>query len=88
MSFLNNYLQELIQKRSTGLVGIEDSADGSAMLKNTLLVITAAPEDTGRRGTIVIVLLLKVQTHKKLSLIASLTEVLLFYFSRCCAMRY
>lgn len=38
----------MIQKCSTGLVGIEDSADGSAMLRSTLLVITAAHEDTGR----------------------------------------
>ncbi|KAK5858447.1 hypothetical protein PBY51_002585 [Eleginops maclovinus] len=37
----------MIQKCSTGLVGIEDSADGSAMLRSTLLVITVAPEDTG-----------------------------------------
>lgn len=38
----------MIQKCSTGHVGIEDSADGSAMLRSTLLVITVALEDTGR----------------------------------------
>lgn len=38
----------MIQKCSTGHVGIEDSADGSAMLRSTSLVITVALEDTGR----------------------------------------
>lgn len=43
----------MIQKCSTGLVGIEDSADGSVMLRSTSLVITVAPEDTGRPATII-----------------------------------
>lgn len=37
----------MIQKCSTGHVGIEDSAGGSAMLRNTSLVIMVALEDTG-----------------------------------------
>lgn len=42
----------MIQKCSTGHVGIEDSADGSAMLRSTSLVITVALEDTGRPAKI------------------------------------
>lgn len=38
----------MIQICSTGLVGIEDSADGSAMLRSTLLVIMVVLEDTGK----------------------------------------
>lgn len=37
----------MIQKRSTGHVGIEDSADGSAMLRSTSSAITVVHEDTG-----------------------------------------
>ena len=48
-----DYPQAMIQKCSTGLVGIEDSADGSVMLRSTSLVITVAPEDTGRPATII-----------------------------------
>lgn len=50
--FFYNYLQAMIQKCSTGHVGIEDSADGSAMLRSTSLVITVALEDTGRPAKI------------------------------------
>lgn len=42
----------MIQKCSTGLVGIEDSADGSAMLRSTSSVITAVLGDTGRPAKI------------------------------------
>lgn len=44
--------QAMIQKCSTGHVGIEDSAGGSAMLRSTSLVITVALEDTGRPAKI------------------------------------
>lgn len=37
----------MIQRPSTGHVGIEDSADGSAMLRSTSSVTTVVPEDTG-----------------------------------------
>lgn len=39
--------QATIQSCSTGPVGIEDSADGSAMLRSTLLVIMVVLADTG-----------------------------------------
>lgn len=42
----------MIQKCSTTHVGIEDSADGSAMLRSTSLVITVALGDTGRPAKI------------------------------------
>lgn len=42
----------MIQKCSTGLVGIEDSADGSAMLRSTLWVIMAVLGGTGRPAKI------------------------------------
>ncbi len=45
-------MQVMIQKCSTGHVGIEDSADGSAMLRSTSLVITVALGDTGRPAKI------------------------------------
>lgn len=38
----------MIQICNTGLVGIEDSADGSAMLRSILLVIMVALEGTGK----------------------------------------
>lgn len=44
----------MIQKCSTGHVGIEDSADGSVMLRSTSLVIMVVHEDTGRPAEIVI----------------------------------
>lgn len=43
----------MIQKCNTGHVGIEDSADGSAMLRSTSLVITVALDDTGRTAKII-----------------------------------
>lgn len=43
----------MIQKRSTGHVAIEDSADGSAMHRSTSLVITAALGDTGSPAKII-----------------------------------
>ncbi|KAA8587023.1 hypothetical protein FQN60_000859 [Etheostoma spectabile] len=46
----------MIQKCSTGHVGIEDSADGSAMLRSTSLVTTVALEDTGWPAWIITVL--------------------------------
>lgn len=45
---LYNFHQAMIQKCSTGHVGIEDSADGSVMLRSTSLVITVVHENTGR----------------------------------------
>lgn len=44
--------QGMIQRCSTGHVGTEDSADGSAMLRSTLLVITVALDDTGKAAKI------------------------------------
>lgn len=46
--FYNYFLQAMIQKCNTGHVGIEDSADGSAMLRSTSLVTTVVPDGTGR----------------------------------------
>lgn len=46
--FLCIFIQKRIQRCSTGPVGIEDSADGSAMPRSTSLVTMGALEDTGR----------------------------------------
>lgn len=42
------YLQKRNQRCSTGPVGIEDSADGSAMPRSISSVTMVAHEDTGR----------------------------------------
>lgn len=42
----------MILKCSTGHVGIEDSADGSAMLRSTPSGTTGALDDTGRPANI------------------------------------
>lgn len=42
----------MILKCSTGHVGIEDSADGSAMLRSTPSGTTGALDDTGRPASL------------------------------------
>lgn len=46
--FFRLYLQKRNQRCSTGPVGIEDSADGSAMPRSISSVTMVALEDTGR----------------------------------------
>jgi len=82
------YPQKRIQRCSTGPVGIEDSADGSAMLRNIPSVITVVLEDTGRPAKI------PLSDSSELCVVCTFITkeavrnsgwtVLLF---RCCAMR-
>lgn len=77
----------MIRKCSTGHVGIEDSADGSVMLRSTSLVIMVVHENTGTSAEIVIYTVFKNMDFVRMILNLNINISCGELVFRCCAMR-